>query len=264
VAGQKRAVRRYWEEHPCGADGIEAECYSAEYFQGIEQRRRKFEPIIDSFADFRAYGGRRVLEVGVGTGTDFVRFARRGAELYGIDLTRESIRQTRHRLDMEGLDNARLQIGDSENLSFPAASFDLVYSWGVLHHTPSLSKAMRELVRVLRPGGELKLMLYHRHSIAAYWTWIRFALFSGRPWKSLRQVLADHVESPGTVALTRHELASMVATLPLTDVQIKSVLTWCDRGERSRSLLVQKVLSAVSQLAGDRKGWFLLLRARRM
>src|SRR5690606_28832375 len=55
VAGQKRAVRRYWEEHPCGADGIEAECYSAEYFQGIEQRRRKFEPIIDSFADFRAY-----------------------------------------------------------------------------------------------------------------------------------------------------------------------------------------------------------------
>ena len=94
----------------------------------------------------------KVLEIGVGLGADHHQFAAAGAELFGIDLTERAIAHTQHRLTVFGL-KSDLAVGDAENLNFPDESFDKVYSWGVLHHSPDTPKAIAEVWRVLKRGG---------------------------------------------------------------------------------------------------------------
>lgn len=94
-----------------------------------------------------------MLEIGVGLGADHQRFAEAGADLYGIDLTERAVEHTRRRLALFELES-RLAIGDAEDLAFPDEAFDQVYSWGVLHHSPDTPKAIDEVWRVLKPGGQ--------------------------------------------------------------------------------------------------------------
>ena len=145
----KEAVRAFWEEAACGErlylDGAALEAYAA-------QARYELEPYILDFADFERWRGKRVLEIGVGLGADHERFTRAGAELWGIDLTKRGVALTQARFEQLGL-SSRLQVADAENLPFEDAFFDLVYSWGVIHHSPNTAQADREILRVLKPGG---------------------------------------------------------------------------------------------------------------
>ena len=178
------ASRAYWEADPCGAAHGEAPEGTPEFFAQVERKRNELEPFIARYADFPLTRGQRVLEIGVGAGTDFMRFARAGADATGVDLTEHAIRLVRQRLDNEGL-QAHLQQADAEALPFEDEAFDRVYSWGVLHHTPDTARAVREAVRVLAPGGRLCVMLYARHSWVAYGLWAKHALLKGRPTRSL-------------------------------------------------------------------------------
>jgi SAM-dependent methyltransferase len=204
----KRAVRSFWERTPCGSWDASAPEGSAEYFEQIERRRDELEPFIPGFADFGSAAGQTVLEIGVGLGTDHVRFARAGGRMTGVDLTERGIELVRRRLELEEL-ASDLRVADAERLPFAEDSFDIVYSWGVLHHTPDTPRAVRETLRVLRPGGRLRLMLYARHSWVSYGLWVRNALLSGRPFRSLRDVLAHHMESLGTQGFTKREITQM-------------------------------------------------------
>ena len=132
----------------------------------------------------------KVLEVGVGAGTDFLQWVRAGAGTYGVDLTEEAIEHARRRLDVYGLTAKDIRVADAEAPPCGNDTFDVVYSWGVIHHTPDTERALAEIVRVCRPGGRLKVMIYNRHSLLAYRTWVRFALLRGRPGRSLSWVLA--------------------------------------------------------------------------
>src|SRR6185437_8873642 len=118
--------------------------------------RYSIEPYIADFAQFATARGRDVLEVGVGIGADHAEWARNGPRtLTGIDLTPRAIDHTQARLAI--LDRqSRLLVGDAENLPFPGESFDIVYSWGVLHHSPDTISAIREVHRVLRRGGQAR------------------------------------------------------------------------------------------------------------
>ncbi|MDA2915012.1 class I SAM-dependent methyltransferase, partial [Acidobacteriia bacterium AH_259_A11_L15] len=92
-----------------------------------------------------------------------------------------------------------------ENLPFPSEHFDLVYSWGVIHHTPDPAAAADEITRVCKPEGDVLVMVYHRRSLVALQAWLVYGLLRGRPWRSVGRILAEHVESPGTRAFTRGE-----------------------------------------------------------
>ena len=186
----------------------------------------------------------------MGAGTDFVRFARAGADATGVDLTEHAIRLVRQRLDNEGL-QAHLQQADAEALPFEDEAFDRVYSWGVLHHTPDTARAVREAVRVLAPGGRLCVMLYARHSWVAYGLWAKHALLKGRPTRSLADVLAHHMESEGTKGFTVRELRDMFAGLE--DLRIEKVSTPYDRAWAG----------PLAKLTGDRLGWFAVTRGRK-
>src|SRR2546421_2284268 len=159
----KERVRAFWQTHPCGTKFSAAEIGTREFFERIEAHRYEKEWHIPEAADFASAGGLRVLEIGCGMGTDGAQFAQAGAVYTGVDLTDAAIELARKRFELSGL-QGNFQVADAENLKFPDESFDLVYSHGVLHHTPDTARAVREIHRVLKPGGRAIVMLYHRGS----------------------------------------------------------------------------------------------------
>lgn len=193
-------VRDFWEQASCGEDALLSENSRSGYLRQSEERYR-LEPFIAPFAGFENYRGKRVLEIGVGLGADHQRFAEGGALLTGIDLTDRAVSHVKKRFDLFGL-QSDLRTGNAEALEFPDASFDLVYSWGVVHHSPDTATAVGEIFRVLRPGGQAKVMIYNRHSLVGYMLWARYALLAAKPLTPLEQIYSEHLESPGTKAYT--------------------------------------------------------------
>lgn len=158
-------VRGYWDRRPCNIRHGVAPVGTREYFDQVESRKYRVEPHIPGFADFGRWKGKRVLEVGCGIGTDAVNFARAGAELTAVELSGESLALCRQRFEVLGL-SARLYQGNVEELSrvVPVEPYDLVYSFGVVHHTPAPRRGIEQIMRYLRPGAELRLMLYAKIS----------------------------------------------------------------------------------------------------
>jgi ubiquinone/menaquinone biosynthesis C-methylase UbiE len=163
----KSRVRDFWQANPCGARFAQEEIGTREFFEAVERHRYETEWHIPEVVHFEQWHAMDVLEVGCGLGTDAAKFARGGARYTGVDLTERSIKLARQRFGQEGL-AGHFQIADAEQLPFPDASFDLVYSHGVLHHTPDIEAAIGEIRRVLRPGGRAMVMLYHRRSFNYY------------------------------------------------------------------------------------------------
>jgi ubiquinone/menaquinone biosynthesis C-methylase UbiE len=243
----KRRVQAFWDTTPCGSKHADAPEGSRKFFQQVEQRRYELEPFIPEYAEFERSQGETVLEVGVGLGTDLARFARAGADVTGIDFSEHSVELARRRLALEGL-AGEVHVADAELLPFPDDAFDRVYSWGVLHHTPGTERAAQELVRVLKPGGRLCVMLYARRSWVAFALWARHALLTGKPRRSLADVVAHHMESVGTKAFTRTEVRRMFRDL--SEVQVEHVGTPYDR----------RVVGPLAALTGRHLGWFIVVR----
>jgi ubiquinone/menaquinone biosynthesis C-methylase UbiE len=159
----KERVRAFWQANPCGVKFADAEPGTRRFYELVEVHRYATEWHIPSAAGFAAARGLNVLEIGCGLGTDGAQFAKAGASYTGIDLTEAAVELARKRFEIFDLPG-EFGTADAENLDFPDESFDLVYSHGVLHHTPDTVKAIREIHRVLRPGGRAVVMLYHRNS----------------------------------------------------------------------------------------------------
>ena len=256
----KDQVRDFWGTEPCGTHVAEGEQFSREYYEQIEQYRYEVEPDIFAFAQFTRACGKRVLEVGVGVGTDFLQWVRAGADAYGVDLTEEGIEHVRRRLELYGLKAAELRVADAESLPYEDDYFDLVYSWGVIHHSPDTTKALAELVRVTRPGGTCKIMVYNRHSLGAFYVWAKYALLRGRPWRSIAWCLARFQESPGTKGYTVKEFEAMLASLPVAGARVRPVMSYVDTLALSRKRPVRFVGAVLSRLLGsERFGWFLTI-----
>ncbi len=166
---EKQRAREQWGKDPAGAVyGGDREFGSLEFFEQVERHRyQEYAPWMHEVMGFDRYAGRRLLEVGCGMGTDLLQFARGGAICTGVDLTPRSIEISRHRFQLYGIPGSFL-VTDGERLPFPDNTFDVVYSNGVLHHTPDTAAAAQEIHRVLKPGGIAKVMLYYRHSLN-YW-----------------------------------------------------------------------------------------------
>lgn len=235
----KQQVHDFWNDASCG-ENLYLHGDEREDFDNQAQIRYSLEPYIAEFADFAVARGKRVLEIGVGLGADHQRFAEAGADLWGIDLTERAIEIASRRLRAYGLSSMMKQ-GDAEQLDFPDEWFDVVYSWGVLHHSPDTRSAISEVRRVLRPGGVAKVMIYHKWSLVGLMLWLRYAMLRGKPWLSLGEIYARHLESPGTKAYTTDEARQLFADF--RDVRIRTVLTHGDMlesraGQRHRGLIL--------------------------
>jgi ubiquinone/menaquinone biosynthesis C-methylase UbiE len=194
----KAEARRNWSAVPCGTDVALAARHTREYFDEIERHRYRTQPWTASAIDRLEVDGRRVLEIGFGAGTDHLRLARRGARLFGVDLTPQNFVETTRRFAHAGR-RPRLAVADMEALPIRDATLDVVYSFGVVHHTPDIDVALREMARVLAPGGRAWVSVYHRRSIFFWWSvfGFRFLLRGGFRQRSLRGQLSL-VEHPNT------------------------------------------------------------------
>ncbi len=271
----KLRVKNHWESEVCGSRyALGADGEFAEVFARVDRRLYELDYMRAAFAGFEQARGKRVLEVGLGVGSDFIRWARAGATAYGVDLTEASVNLVRRRVSAERLD-AIIMVGDAENLPFPDDHFDIYYSWGVLHHTPDTEKALVEAWRVLRVGGRLKLMLYHYPSIFAWLVWSLYGPLCGR-FVSPRRIIFDRVESPGTKFFTRDELRGMLerathGALVNGSVQMRTYLASPDLltfelSKRYHSGKWQLLRHAyprrlIRRLASDRLGTFMTVEA---
>jgi SAM-dependent methyltransferase len=239
VTNTTRTVHDFWNDASCGEQlyltGSDKDGYTAQML-----KRYELEPFLPAFARPEETHGRDVLEIGVGLGADHQLFAEAGARLSGIDLTERAIEHTRKRLALFGLESD-LRVADAEALPFAAESFDLVYSWGVLHHSPDTPRAMDEAWRVLRNGGQARVMIYHKRSLVGYMLWLRYGLLAGKPHRNLNDIYSSHLESPGTKAYTVDEARRLFGRF--SEVKISTVLTHGDllesgAGQRHRGWLL--------------------------
>jgi len=216
----KEQVKNFWGRSSCGE--IYGVGVSKQEIYDVQSRARyRLEPYLPEFARFYEGHGKDVLEVGVGMGADHVEWARsRPRSLTGIDLTARAIDHVKQRFDTCGL-ISNVFLGDAENLPFPSESFDIVYSWGVIHHTPDTQTAVREIHRVLRTDGIARIMVYHTYSLVGYMLWLRYGLLAGRARRGLKDIYHDHLESPGTKAYSVKEARELFAAFSTIDTAVQ-------------------------------------------
>jgi ubiquinone/menaquinone biosynthesis C-methylase UbiE len=176
--GMKSEVEEYWSRYPPGIDspGKDIPFGSRPFYEAIDKKRYHREPYIPQLMSSLECSGYYLLEVGCGLGTDSRQFARLGAKVVAIDLSKSNALISKRGLEVSGLEGEVL-VADAENLPFRDSSFNLVYSFGVLHHTPDTQMAINEIYRTLKHGGRTLTMLYHK-GLAYYWIILRHGFLS--------------------------------------------------------------------------------------
>ena len=215
---------------------------------------------------FAELAGKDVLEIGCGTGVHARLLAEAGARLTAVDLTPTAVELTRQRLALAGLD-ADVREADAESLPFADASFDFVWSWGVVHHSEATDRVLAEIARVLRPGGRLALMVYHRSSITF---WIDYVLHRGVLRGGLLHESPDELAnrwSDGVIArhYTRYSFTAALAPW-FDDVETRVMGQMAEAvplPRRLRRFVAPLVPQRAQEALLHRFGWFLFASARR-
>lgn len=156
-------AQKQWNTNPCGA--VEGDQESLEYFVKVEEERYIEQSWQKSFFQYKKFNNLKVLEIGIGHGTDLLQFAAAGARCYGIDITDKHLELTNRNFELRNL-KVELVKGSAASMPFEDNEFDCVYSFGVLHHIPDVENVMQEIHRVLKPGGKVMIALYNKWSAA--------------------------------------------------------------------------------------------------
>ena len=260
----KAQIRQQWNNDPCGGErGAGATPESLAWFESIERDRYgAYAPWMPEVIGFDRFAGSRVLEVGGGVGTDLSRFARAGASVVDCDFAEGHLRLARRQFEVRGLPGG-FAIGDAERLPFEDASFDVVYSFGVIHHTPGTEAAVSEFHRVLRPGGVAIVMVYAKHS----WNyWYRNVYRLGLRGGLLKTMSIDDI-------LSAHTEYSTTGARPLVKVYTagecrRMFSRFAKVTVRKRQLTREEIPWPWSKvvplgLAGRLAGWNLIVEARK-
>ena len=217
---QLKEVHDFWNSESCGERYAIGKS-DLDKFISEEKKRYELEPYIKDFASFNLFKGLDVLEIGVGFGSDHSQIAlNQPKSLTGIDLTERAINNTKIRFELLDL-QSNLLVDNAENLSFESESFDALYSYGVLHHSPNTKKCFEEVYRVLRPGGFAKIMIYHKYSIVGFMLWLRYGLFLGKPFTKLEEIYSNYLESPGTKAYSLKEAKRLTEQFSSSDFKVQ-------------------------------------------
>lgn len=188
-------VSGYWNARPCNIRHSPKPVGTKEYFDEVEARKYFVEPHIPRLAEFERWTGKRVLEIGCGIGTDTINFARHGAYVTAVDLAENSLEVARQRARVFGLEERiRFIQANAEELSsyVPAEPYDLVYSFGVIHHTPHPERVVEQIRRYAKPETSVRIMVYNRWSWKVLW--ILFVYGKGQFWK-IDRLIAEYSEA---------------------------------------------------------------------
>ena len=264
-------VRDYWDARPCNLRHSPAPVGTKDYFDQVEARKYFVEPHIPGFAEFERWRGKKVLEIGCGIGTDTINFARHGATVTTVDLSARSIELARKRAAVFGVER-QIQFygGNAEELTqfVPVEAYDLIYSFGVIHHTPHPRKVLENLKEYTRPGTTVKIMVYHRRSYRV--AWIMLAEGRGQFWK-LADLVAKNSEAqtgcPVTYTYTRGEGRKLLELhgFHVTDVRVEHIFPYLIRDyveyRYVKKLYFRWLPQGLFRALERQFGWHLLLTA---
>ena len=213
-ASARVEAQKQWNTNPCGA--LPTASYDRLFFERVEADRYRQQYWQRDYFDYRSFRGGRVLEIGVGLGTDLKQFARNGADCFGVDITDTHLQWTQKNFETKGF-AVDLYKADAISLPFHDNYFDCVYSFGVLHHIPDVEMVLAEAKRVLKPDGLFQVAVYHLYSIHTLTLLIR-AMATGKLFRiGVAGILAtiekgaDGNEIKPYVRLySRHELSQLI------------------------------------------------------
>jgi 2-polyprenyl-3-methyl-5-hydroxy-6-metoxy-1,4-benzoquinol methylase len=223
-------VKKYWDRRPCNIRHSSKPIGTLDYFNEVEARRYFVEPHILQFAEFSRWKGKRVLEIGCGIGTDTISFARAGAKVTAVELSQKSLKIAKQRAKVFGLqDKIVFYQGDAEYLNdfIPAVPYDLIYSFGVIHHTPHPKKVIEQIQSYVRPGTTIKLMVYYRYSWKVLWILLTYG--RGQFWR-INELVARHSEAqtgcPVTHLYSRRQMQNLLDGFKIVDVWVDHIFPY--------------------------------------
>jgi SAM-dependent methyltransferase len=262
-------VREFWNARPCNIRHSVKPLGTREYFDDVERRKYFVEPHIPAFADFQKWGGRRVLEIGCGLGTDTVNFARAGAQVAAVELSDESAALARKRLELYGLSKcATIHVGNAEEL--PAIvrpqPFDLVYSFGVIHHSPHPRRIVEHLTRYMTRDSELRLMVYARVSYKLFWIMKEEGVWD---MSRIDELVARNSEAqtgcPVTYTYSAERARALLEGFRILEMRKAHIFTWDVEAYKRHEYVKASDWAHVSdeELSDLERelGWHLLIRA---
>lgn len=174
----RRGAQKQWNARACGE--LPGDKQSVAYFDAVARDRYEQQPWMHEYFRYERFAGKHVLEIGIGQGTDMMQFAQAGAICHGVDITENHLKLTALNATLRGVE-VDLHEADATRLPFADNSIDCVYSFGVLHHIPEIEQVVREIHRVLKPGGKVMIALYYKWSAFHLIKWLLFNGL-GRGW----------------------------------------------------------------------------------
>jgi SAM-dependent methyltransferase len=221
-------VRDYWNNRPCNIRHSPQPVGTREYFDEVEARKYFIEPHIPGFAQFERWRGKKVLEIGCGIGTDAVNFARAGAQYTGVELSEASLDLTKKRFEVFGLKGQFFQANVEDlDSAVPIEPYDLIYSFGVIHHTPHPDTALEQLKKYTASNTELRVMVYSKFSWKVLWT--IFTYGKGAFWK-IDELVARYSEaqegSPVSYCYSFSEVRDLFHDFEILDLRKDHVFSY--------------------------------------
>lgn len=267
----KNSTKKVWGASPAGsAYGKQYQPGSKDFFEAVLEKRFSYElDWLDGIVDFKRFNGKKVLEVGCGAGYDAYQFCKHGADYTGIDIVPENPVLTQKHLEFYGFKATAIEM-DAEKLTLDDNTFDYVFSFGVLHHTPNIRKALQHIYNVLKVGGECQIIVYNKHSIF-YWltlvlsVWILRGKFLKMSLKDMRSKI-EYTQSdalPLVNVYSKRQICKLMkeAGFSIIKTDIRKLLA-----EDLPSIpLIRKMYKYIPKrfldVLGKKFGWYVSVRA---
>jgi ubiquinone/menaquinone biosynthesis C-methylase UbiE len=277
----QKEVQNWWEQNPMTYDWEELRDEqegTKEWFKKVDN---EFWEISKTFAhpnwpkdapfssliDFQNLKGKKVLEIGCGTGAHAALFANAGANITAIDLTEKATELTKKRFDLFQIKDMAVLNCDAEKLPFPDNSFDFVWSWGVIHHSANTQKIIKEILRVLKPKGKTSLMVYNRNS-TRYWVYgLYMGIIKGRFFRNRSLYAVNMTYTDGHIAKHYTKKEAKVLFEDFHSVNLRAIedgpvpsmfFGW---GRLSR--IFPMLFNPINKFINKRWGWFLFIEAKK-
>jgi ubiquinone/menaquinone biosynthesis C-methylase UbiE len=265
----EQAIREFWDRQPCNVKHSSKPFMSPEYFDEVEKKKYFVEPHIPEFAQFENWRGKKVLELGCGIGTDSINFARAGADLTIVELSEKSLDICKKRFEVFGL-SARFILGNIENLPEllkDGEKFDLIYSFGVIHHTETPSNVIRVLPRYMHEASELRVMLYSKVSFKLFWVMMESNVKNLKDSDTLIRLNSERQYGcPYTHTYSMKEVYQLFGEFDVQTVEKKHIFKYeiepYKRGEYILDEYWKEVPQSTVDAMEDELGWHTLITAK--